>query len=96
MFTQANIDDAVRNATILITPEDGVTQDDVDAVQTSLDNAIKTLREALLGEGATKKDQLTFQEDIAALATKIKQLNDAQSALTYFKRKCGLPLGEKL
>ena len=50
----------------------------------------------MLGEGATKKDQLTFQEDIAALATKIKQLNDAQSALTILNANAVTAGGETI
>ena len=79
VFTQSDIDNAVRIAQAAITPEDGVTQADVDAVQNSLETAISTLRAAL---GLSADAPADAAGDISALETKIGQLNAAQDALT--------------
>jgi len=78
-FTSAQIKDAVRQITLKITPEDGVTQADVDAVQTSLETAISTLRTAL---GLSADETADTAANISALTTKISELNAAQAALT--------------
>ena len=78
-FTSAQIKDAVRQIITVITPEDGITQADVDAVQTSLEAAISTLRAAL---GLSADATADSAANISALTTKITELNTAQTTLT--------------
>ena len=79
VFTQADINNAIREGAASVTPEDGVTQDDVDAVQNSLKTAISTLRAALNLSADAEADATA---NISALTTKITQLNAAQAELT--------------
>ena len=72
-FTSAQIKDAVRQIINVITPEDGVTQADVDAIQSSLDSAIDTL-EAAIGPD--------YVGDLAAIASKVSELAAAEAQLS--------------